>query len=264
MSYRPGFFLLHCLFLTCSMSAQGADYTNRSGVEFIKIESGCFHMGRDPNTEQGAKDELPRHKVCITKPFYIGKTEVTQDQWMKIMDFNPSKFKGGDRPVERVSWNTVDEFLMVLNEQEWGARYRLPTEAEWEYAARAGTATRYFFGDDPGELAEYAWYANQDTAEQTHPVAAKRPNPWGLHDVYGNVWELVNDRYGSEYYSHSPTDDPPGPNTGHLRVDRGGGWRHGEKHCRSAERDRVAPRLMESDLGFRLVLEKLPQGPSAE
>ena len=243
---------------TYSFIALSAEYTNSIGMEFVKIDSGCFQMGRDPAVEKGSKDELPHHRVCITKPFYIGKTEVTQDQWMKVMGSNPSEFKGGDRPVERVSWNNAQEFLMLLNEKEWGARYRLPTEAEWEYVARAGTDMTYFFGNDPNDLSEYAWFGNEKAEKQTHPVSGKRVNPWGLYDIYGNVWELVQDRYDAEYYAAGPMENPTGAKSGDNKVVRGGGWRHDATFCRSAKRDRVHKRLLDRDLGFRVVLEKLP------
>lgn len=249
--------LLFIVSLSFPGAAVSADYTNSIGMEFIKLNNGCFQMGRDPAVEEGSEDELPRHRVCITKPLYIGKTEVTQDQWMEVMGYNPSEFKGGDRPVERVSWRKIQEFTTNLNEKEWGARYRLPTEAEWEYAARAGTDTTFFFGNDPKQLFEYAWFGNEQAGEQTHPVAGKRANPWGLYDMYGNVWELVRDSYDARYYANSPMEDPAGATSGRNKVARGGGWRHAAVHCRSAERDRVHERLLDSDLGFRLVLEIL-------
>lgn len=133
-----------------SQAAQAAVYTNSIGVDFIKIEAGCFNMGRDPNFEDGSDDELPRHRVCIEKPFYLGKTEVTQSQWVAVMGSNPSKFKGRDNPVEQVSWEDAQDFIRRLNKKEGGNKYRLPTEAEWEYAARAGSSSTYHFGDDKG------------------------------------------------------------------------------------------------------------------
>ena len=239
---------------------QSADYVNGIGMEFKKIDSGCFQMGRDPDAEQGGDNELPRHKVCITKPFYIGKTEVTQDQWTKIMGYNKSKFKGGDRPVERVSGETVFTFIGLLNKKEKGAKYRLPTEAEWEYVARAGSETTYFFGNDPGELSEYAWFGGEQAENQTHPVAGKKPNPWGVYDIYGNVWELVRDYYKADYYADSPTDDPRYAKMGDYQVVRGCDWSNGAAVCRSAQRGRVHRRMMDEGLGFRLVLENLPAG----
>ena len=176
---------------------------------------------------------------------------------MEVMGSNPSEFKGDDRPVERVSWNNAQEFLLLLNEKEWGARYRLPTEAEWEYVARAGTDMTYFFGNDPNDLSEYAWFGNEKAEKQTHPVAGKRVNPWGLYDIYGNVWELVQDRYDAEYYAAGPMENPTGAKSGDNKVVRGGGWRHDATFCRSAKRDRVHKRLLDRDLGFRVVMEKL-------
>ena len=135
---------------------------------------------------------LLAHKVTIKNSFYLGKSSVTQKQWKKIMGKNPSHFKGEDRPVEMVSWKEVQKFVTKLNEKEGTDKYRLPSEAEWEYACRAGTQTRYYFGDDESKLNEYAWYA-ENSGSQTHSIGQKKPNSWGLYDMHGNVWEWVQD-----------------------------------------------------------------------
>ncbi len=235
-------------------AGQKKTYTNSIGMEFVKIKPGCFMMGRDANFEDGANDELPRHKVCITKTFYLGKTEVTQAQWVAVMGSNPSKFKGRNNPVEMVSWEDVQRFIRLLNRKEGGNHYRLPTEAEWEYACRAGTTTAYFFGDDAGMMPQYAWYWD-NSGERTHPVGLKRPNPWGLYDMHGNVWEWCRDWYDQNYYSNSPSTDPTGPSTGRFRVARGGGWVSFAGYLRSAIRYSDSPGVRGDGLGFRLLRE---------
>jgi formylglycine-generating enzyme required for sulfatase activity len=189
--------------------------TNSLGMEFVRIPAGRFQMG----STSGDGDEQPVHRVEITQPFYLGTTEVTQSQWESVMGNNPSRFKGANRPVEQVSWEEVQTFIEKLNAREPGVTYRLPTEAEWEYAARAGTTTAYSFGDSAGDLDEYAWYGG-NTGGQTHPVGQKPANGWGLYDVHGNVWEWVQDWYGE--YPSSPQGNPSGPPSGASRVVRGG------------------------------------------
>jgi formylglycine-generating enzyme required for sulfatase activity len=229
------------------------------GMEFVLIPAGQFMMGADPQftikSSDGVSavgDESPRHLVVISKPFYLGVHEVTQEQWETVMDNNFSHFRGQDMPVENVSWEDVQEFIQRLNrEAENGRRYRLPTEAEWEYAARAGSAGAYSFGDDSGMLDAHAWYL--DNAEgTTHPVGTRAPNAWGLHDMHGNVWEWVADWYGHDYYADAPGTDPAGPPSGQDRVVRGGGWNIFGDLCRSANRDRGAPDSRTDRKGFRL------------
>ncbi len=158
---------------------------NRLGMEMVLIPAGEFQMG----SNTGDSDEQPVHTVRISRPFYLGTYEVTQGQWQAVMGRNPSWFTGEPtRPVERVSWDNIQIFLQQLNAREGGAGYRLPTEAEWEYAARAGTSTAYSFGDDEQKLGEYAWY-RANASNTTRPVGLKTPNAWGLHDMHGNVWE---------------------------------------------------------------------------
>ena len=157
-------------------------------------------------SDKGNDDEKPMHEVRISKPFYLGKYEVTQGQWQAVMGNNPSRFKGDpNRPVEQVAWEDVQAFMRKLNAIEGGTTYRLPTEAEWEYAARAGTTTAYSFGDDPRLLGEYAWYS-ENAKGKTHPVGQKKSNAWGLHDMHGNVWEWVQDWYSKPYPSGTVTE----------------------------------------------------------
>jgi formylglycine-generating enzyme required for sulfatase activity len=162
-------------------------WSNSIGMDFVLIPAGKFMMGSDT----GDNDEKPVHEVRISKPFYLGKYEVTQGQWQAVLGNNPSNFKGdANLPVGNVSWEDVQEFIRKLNAKEGGTKYRLPTEAEWEYAARAGTTTAYSYGNDVSQLKEYAWYA-ENAGGKTHPVGQKEPNAWGLHDKHGNVWEWV-------------------------------------------------------------------------
>jgi len=169
-------------------------FTNSIDMKFALIPAGEFMMGSEET-----KYEKPVHKVTISKPCCLGIYPVTQQEWNAIMRYNPSHFKGNNLPVERVSWNDVQDFIKKLNENEGTNKYRLPSEAEWEYAARAGTSTRYSFGDDESELGDYACYS-KNSEDQTHPVGQKKPNKWGLFDMYGNVWEWVLDSWYSDYY----------------------------------------------------------------
>jgi len=229
---------------------------NSVGVEFVKIPSGRFFMGAQAG-EDGSSKEKPRHQVIISRPFYLGKYEVTQEQWLAVMgSSHPDNFPSPDRPVDEVSWNDAQTFLQHLNVLEPGAVYRLPTEAEWEYAARAGSETAYCFGDDPqdGRLAEYAWY-EENAAKQTRPVGKLQANAWGLHDMYGNVIEWVQDFYDKNYYAVSPHKDPQGPAAGKKRVVRGGSWIHQAYSCRSAYRGYFSADYTDSDFGFRIVKE---------
>ena len=221
---------------------------NSIGMEFVRIEAGTFQMGS--NDSEAYDNEKPVHTVRLTQPYYLGKHEVTQGQWQAVMETNPSKFTGDpNRPVESVSWDDVQEFIRRLNSQEGGAMYRLPTEAEWEYAARAGTTTRWSFGDDARQLGRYAWY-NENAGRQTHPVGQLQPNPWGLYDIHGNVWERVQDWYGT--YTSGTAVDPTGPSSGSSRVSRGGSWVSKVSDCRSASRFHDAP-ILYDNLGFRLL-----------
>ena len=231
-------------------STNNVEYTNSIGMEFVKIEAGCFYMGR-PADEDGDKDEIPRHRVCITQPFLLGKTIVTQKQWLEVMFLNPSHFKGHDNPVDQVDLDGIKRFIKRLNEKEGGDYYRLPTEAEWEYAARAGSNSMYYFGDNKDDLPQYAWF-DYNSNEQTHPVAQKKPNQWGLYDMHGNTWEWLQDWFSREYYQESPINDPKGPSSGSLYSARGGCWDNNARSLRSAYRIHVWPDHRGRSLSFRL------------
>jgi formylglycine-generating enzyme required for sulfatase activity len=236
--------------------------TNDLGIEFVSIPAGQFPMG----CSEGAKpvecsaDEKPRHTVQITKAFEIAKTEVTQQQWQAVMGSNPSRYKGDTLPVEQVSFPDVQAFLGKLDARNDGFLYRLPTEAEWEYAARAGTTDQFAGANVPDSLGrrlpsdDWAWY----TVEKTQPVATKKPNAWGLYDMRGNVAEWVQDWYDPKYYSKSPTADPKGPDSS----DRGRGVRGGTFHDSGSWLTRVSLRnhfpeeYKHFDVGFRVVREK--------
>ena len=220
---------------------------NSIGMMFVHIPAGSFLMGCEANTASCEKDETPQHKVSISRPFYLGSSLVTQAQWLAVMGSNPSKNKGMHIPVDNVSWNDVQVFIKKLNDKEGGNLYRLPTEAEWEYAARAGTSTRYFFGDSPKELARYAVCGEAKSVDRA-------PNPWGLYDIYGNLWEWVQDWYGENYYAASPATDPRGPSAGKTRVGRGGSWASNGVLCRSAYRFNRPPDYRSGTVGFRVAL----------
>jgi len=194
------------------------------------------------------------HEVTLTKPFKMGVHEITQAQYEQVMGVNPSEFKGANNPVHRVSWNDAVEFCRKLSElpaeKEAGNVYRLPTEAEWEYACRAGTNTKYSFGDDESDLEQYAWY-DENSGKGTHAVGSKLPNAWGLHDMHGNVWEWCQDSFGD--YPRGAVTDPSGATSSSRRVGRGGSWGHAAGYCRSAFRLRGLPSFRGSLLGFRVV-----------
>jgi formylglycine-generating enzyme required for sulfatase activity len=215
-------------------------------MEFVRIAPGEFMMGCSPGDRECGGDEKPAHRVRITKAFDLGKYEVTQQQWEAVMGANPSRFKGEQRPVEQVSWNDLQEFLRRLNARGDGNRYRLPTEAEWEYAARAGTTGPY-----AGNLDQMGWY-DRNSGSQTHIVGQKQPNAWGLHDMHGNVWEWAQDWYDG-YYGGSRTEDPQGPASGETRVRRGGSWDNVAGLARVSNRNWHVPGFRSDDIGFRCV-----------
>jgi formylglycine-generating enzyme required for sulfatase activity len=191
--------------------------------------------------------------VSLTKPFWLGLHEVTQADWTRIMGFNPSRFQDDpQRPVENVTLDQVLEFIRRLNDLEGGGKYRLPTEAEWEYAGRAGTTTPWSFGSDPALIDEHAWWVGTSDL-QTHPVGRKKPNPWGLYDMHGNVAELCGDWYAADYYAAGPVQDPPGPASGQAKAVRGGSWVSGPAALRSGARAAEQPGFT---VGFRLVKEE--------
>ena len=203
-------------------------------LEMVLIPAGEFLMGSPESDKHARDDEKPQHRVRITKPFYLGKYLVTQEQWEAVTGNNPSQFKGRKNPVESVGWENCRPFcdMLTAKSRPVRGRFQLPTEAQWEYACRAGSTTRYCFGDDESGLGARAWY----NASQTYPVGEKQPNAWGLFDMHGNVWELCQDWYDGGYYAKSPKDDPRGPATGSYHVSRGGGWIDPAEFCRSAYR----------------------------
>lgn len=223
-----------------------------TGMEFVLIPAGKFMMG-SPSSEWGRCDnEGPAHEVTIKNPFYLGKYPVTQKQWEKVMGSNPSRYNGDNLPVEQVSWDDVQEFIKKLSEMERTDKYHLPSEAEWEYSCRAGTTTRYFFGDDESKLGNYTWY-DKNSGSKTHPVGQKQPNPFGLYDMHGNVWEWVQDRWNAGYEG-APSDGSAwedGDSSG--RVLRGGSWYRYAGDCRSAVRNGSGPGVCYRLIGFRLL-----------
>ncbi len=233
-------------------SADQKTITNSIGMEFVQIPAGEFDMG-SPLGEKGRYvNEGPVHHVKIANDFYIGKYEVTQKQWHDVMGFNPSKFTSANQPVESVSWNDVQGFIKKLNQKEGTNKYRLPSEAEWEYAARAGTTTPYFF-DYEWSSVDYAWIKGGSLQGGTKTIGQMKPNPWGLYDMYGNVWEWVQDKYHNNYIG-APTDASVWESEGiNDRVKRGCGWYDFGKSCRSAVRNSFPSVSHSNDLGFRLV-----------
>ncbi len=294
---------------------------NSIGMKMTLIPPGEFMMG-SPESEEGRwGDEGPQHRVRITRPFYLGKYQVTVEEFRAFVDATdyetdaeregwgfevsfmrrvlsgeigteeiqqraqanahldlssiPEEYRDSARgvvsrgaswrspgmeqheehPVLNLSWNDAVAYCRWLSEEE-GREYRLPTEAEWEYACRSGTTTRYYFGDDAGALAEYAWYRG-NSGFRPHRVGQKRPNAWGLYDMHGNVSEWCSDWYSSDYYANSPLEDPAGPESGSLRVHRGGSWLFTAGICRSADRYWFTPGYRGSDLGFRVAFSSV-------
>ncbi len=232
-------------------------YTNSIGTEFVLVPAGEFDMGSLEDEKNWYRNERPQHRVKIPKEFYIGKYPVTQKEWVEIMGFNPSRSKGDDNPVAKVSWSDVQDFISKLNEKEGTNKYRLPSEAEWEYACRAGTTTRYYFGDDDAKLTDHAWY-DVDESTGSHELGQKQPNPWGLYDMHGNLWEWVQDRY-HDSYEGAPTDGSAweeDDSAKEIHVLRGGAWSTRAEGCRCASRyyyPKDGRRSRRS--GFRLVME---------
>ena len=234
-----------------------------TGMEFVYVPGGEFWMGCGERETECRDDEKPRHQARVSG-FWMGKYEVTQAQWEKIMGNNPSHFTGADRPVELVSWNDAQEFLQKLNANpsqsplnQGGQRgvFRLPSEAEWEYAARAGTQTAYSFGDDPSQLGDYAWYSGNSGSE-THPVGQKKPNTFGLYDMHGNVWEWVADTW-HDNYDGAPADGSAWLDSGgSYRVLRGGSWYVAPWYVRSANRYNFDPAGRGDCIGFRVARTK--------
>ncbi len=227
-------------------------------LEMVLIPSGEFLMGSPDSDKDATAYEKPQHRVRITKPFYLGKYPVTREQWQAVMGNDPGSFKAPKNPAETVTWDDCQEFVKKLNAKSGseGGTFQMPTEAQWEYACRAGSITRYCFGDDALKLGEYAWRypVLSGKKAQTHPVGEKKPNAWGLYDMHGNVWEWCADWYDGGYYAKSPADDPQGPATGTNRVARGGFWSIDASLCRSASRLSRVPGRQNFLQGFRVCL----------
>jgi formylglycine-generating enzyme required for sulfatase activity len=231
-------------------------------LEMMPIPAGTFLMGVSGFIFGQDDGEGPQTTVTITKPFWLGKTEVTQAQWKIVMGSGPSGFKGSDLPMTHINWHDAVAFGEKLNEMKRdtlpaGYHYTLPTEAQWEYACRAGTTTRFYFGDDPGysQLGQYAWYSDNSSGKK-HPVGKKLPNEWGLYDMHGNVGEWCLDRH--DYYLGGSVSDPQGPQSGFWRVIRGGGWSYPAYNCTSTFRDMDTPDAWFGLLGFRVALSPVP------
>jgi formylglycine-generating enzyme required for sulfatase activity len=229
-----------------------AHFTNGLRMAFALIPAGAFAQGSEREELGHETSEGPIRQTRITQALHVGVHPVTQDQYAEVMGANPSRFLGARRPLDRVSWHDAVEFCVRLSERE-GRTYRLPTEAEWEYACRAGSTTAFCFGDDEDLTGDYAWYG-RNSGEQTQEVGTKLPNAWGLRDMHGNVWEWCADWYGP--YDPEQCDDPSGPAEGALRVVRGGSYFDHPSPLRSASRGRSRPDHRPDDHGFRVVLEQ--------
>ncbi|MBK1710251.1 formylglycine-generating enzyme required for sulfatase activity [Marichromatium gracile] len=255
-----GVLLVGLLLTGASLAAPPATDTNALGMTFRLIPAGSFQMGCDTTRQRCDKGEQPVHRVTIAQPFYLAETEVTQRQWQAVMGENPSHFKDPDNPVEQVSWEDAQAFVRALNQRpDLGGGYRLPSEAEWEYATRAGTQTDYWFGDGEDERAlnRHVWHLFS-SREQPHPVASKPANPWGLYEVHGNVWEWVADCAHPDYVG-APSDgsawtqDCQRMRDGTpMRIARGGAWYLYPNGARSAFRFRYGPDIRHYGFGLRL------------
>jgi len=253
--------VLLCMALPCVVAAGDVvpgRMRTESGVEMVVVPSGWFVMGDG----KGEADEKP-HRVRVSS-FCMDRLPVTQEEYERITGENPSKWRGRKNPVEQMRWSDAVRYCNARSRLE-GLRpcydlktwkcdfsadgYRLPTEAEWEYACRAGTRTRYSFGNDPVKLPQYGWFKD-NSAGRPRPAGQKVPNPWGLFDMHGNVWEWCNDFYGADYYSGSPERDPRGPASGETRVLRGGCWMSGAGECRSSCRRHENPAYADICFGY--------------
>jgi acetoin utilization deacetylase AcuC-like enzyme/formylglycine-generating enzyme required for sulfatase activity len=247
-----------------------------TGIMMVLVPEGWFEMG----STDGSSDESPTHKVWI-EPFLMDRYEVTQEQYFKLASENPSCFSGPRNPVDTVNWTDAASYCNLrslaenlrpcYDEETWECNfrangYRLPTEAEWEYACRAGTNTPYSFGRDARNLSKYGWFKG-NSSKKTHPVGQKEPNGWGIYDMHGNVAEWCNDVYAKSYYKESPSRNPRGPEKGDVRVLRGGGWNSGADRCRSSSRTgenfSVVDACITESIGFRCVRTIL-QDPAPE
>jgi formylglycine-generating enzyme required for sulfatase activity len=227
-------------------------------MDFVWIEPGTFTMG-SPASEEGRNADEPQHEVTISQGFYLGQFEITQAQWEGVMGTRPWAEQdfvqsNPSHPAVYISWDDMQAFVIRLDDAAGEMIYRLPTEAEWEYACRAGSTTRWSFGDDKSQLGDYAWYgvnAWDVDLQWAQPVETKRPNPWGLYDMHGNVWEWVQDWYGS--YSSTSVVDPQGASSGSFRVLRGGSFGRTARSMRSADRSGGTPFGRRSGIGARLL-----------
>jgi len=244
--------------------ASSREFVNSIGMKLVRVPKGEFVMGSRPGNPNADGDERA-HAVTLTRDYWIGAFEVTQSQYERVMGRNPSLGQGpgiedggAHHPVDRISWNDAVEFCTRLSalpdERAAGRVYRLPTEAEWEYACRAGSPGEYAFGDDVRMLGEYAWYA-ENSGIEPHPVGRKKPNAWGLYDMHGNAWEWCADWY--ERYSGGPAIDPTGPSQGTDRVYRGGSNGYAAPYCRSANRTATRP-SWEGFVSVRVAMDAVP------
>lgn len=252
--YRMNYLLIGLVVsITPSIHAEadtGRRLTNSVGMKFTYIEPGEFVMG----DSEGEFDEEP-HRVTLTKPYYMGTFEVTNQQWQAVMGEVPSKMKKPEYPVERIDWEQATAFCRKLSdlpgEQQRGNTYRLPTEAEWEYACRAGSTSRWSFGDREEDFGEYGWFRGNSEGH-SHPVGLKKPNQWGLYDMHGNIKEWCSDNYAP--FTDAPTVDPDGVEKG-PKVVRSGSWFTAPIACRSADRMAAGKTRRYAILGMRVVLE---------
>jgi formylglycine-generating enzyme required for sulfatase activity len=305
------FFTLAFWLTKDAFSQASKEITNSIGMKLVLIPKGTFQMGSPPS-EEGSEDDERQYDVTLTEDYYLGAFEVTQSQYQKVMGNNPSYFQGerveqkfpakkhpetgrtieegkiipvdsSNHPVEQVSWNDAVEFCKRLSdlpeEKKAGRVYRLPTEAEWEYACRAGSKAAYNFGASSQSLGDYAWFGNNSGSKEldcdalwakmennpqeyfdtvlsagcaTHPVGEKKPNDWGLYDMHGNVWEWCSDWFG--IYPKGAVSEPTGPREGSFRVFRGGSWNFTADLCRSAHRNGRSPSYRRANSGFRVAL----------
>ena len=220
-------------------------------MEFVLIPAGAFVMGSEENAGEG--DESPQRRVTLTRAFYLGRFEVTQAEWEAVMGANPSEFRGALRPVDSVSWDDCQRFIAKVKAKT-GRVLALPTEAQWEYACRAGTGTAWSFGAEEAAAVAHAWLA-ANAGGATHPVGEKHPNPWGLYDLHGNVWEWCADAYEKHAYRGGDVVDPRGPAASPGRILRGGGWGEHPNQARSAVRNCNGPDGRHNGIGFRCLLQ---------
>ena len=239
---------------TSSLSGNTINIPVKNGIsiDMVRVEAGTFTMGATPEMKDPWDDEKPVHQVTLTNDYYIGKYEVTQALWQAVMGNNPSNFKGDNLPVEYISWDDCQEFISKLSSIT-GKTFRLPTEAEWEYAARGGKKSRGYQYSGSNNLSDVAWYSD-NSGSKTHAVGTKQGNELGIYDMSGNVWEWCQDWKGT--YSSSSQVNPTGANSGSVRVLRGGCWNYSARYCRSSFRGRYTPGIRYGNLGLRLVLSE--------